>query len=145
MTAAALAWCLSIARIPQMVTPLIVDNISNPLVFLLLVNVLLLFIGCFMEALAAMLILIPILTPVAAQLGIDPIQFGVIFVLNLMIGTITPPVGVVLFITSKIAGISFEAMSRAIVPWLIPLLAVLLATSMWPPLTTALPNYFLGQ
>jgi TRAP-type C4-dicarboxylate transport system permease large subunit len=68
-----------------------------------------------------------------------------IFVLNLMIGTITPPVGVVLFITSKIAGISFEAMSRAIIPWLIPLLAVLVATSIWPPLTTLLPNYFLGR
>ena len=66
---------------------------------------LLLIVGCFMEALAAMLILIPILMPVAAHLGIDPIQFGVIFVLNLMIGTITPPVGVVLFITSSIAGI----------------------------------------
>jgi TRAP-type C4-dicarboxylate transport system permease large subunit len=126
-------------------TPLIVDSVGNPLLFLLMVNLLLLFIGCFMEALAAMLILIPILTPVAAQLGIDPIQFGLIFVLNLMIGTITPPVGVVLFITSKIAGISFEAMSRAIVPWLIPLLAVLVTASLWPPLTTALPNYFLGN
>ena len=79
-----------------------------------------------------MLILIPILTPVALHLGIDPIQFGVIFVLNLMIGTITPPVGVVLFITSRIAGISFEAMSRAIVPWLIPLVGVLVALSLFP-------------
>ncbi|EHK56071.1 TRAP transporter large permease [Allomesorhizobium alhagi] len=145
MTAAALAWCLSIARIPQLVTPLIVDSIGHALLFLLVVNLVLIFIGCFMEALAAMLILIPILTPVAAQLGIDPIQFGLIFVLNLMIGTITPPVGVVLFITSKIAGISFEAMSRAIVPWMIPLLAVLAAASLWPPLTTFLPNYFLGR
>lgn len=145
MTAAALAWCLSIARVPQLVTPLIVDSVGNPLVFLLIVNVVLLFIGCFMEALAAMLILIPILTPIAAQLGISPIQFGLIFVLNLMLGTITPPVGVVLFITSRIAGISFEAMSRAIVPWLIPLLAVLVACSLWPPLTTALPSYFLGK
>jgi tripartite ATP-independent transporter DctM subunit len=139
MTAAALAWCLSIARVPQTLTPLIVEHIGNPILFLLAVNVLLLLVGCFMEALAAMLILIPILTPVAAHLGIDPIQFGVIFVLNLMIGTITPPVGVVLFITSRIAGISFEAMSRAIVPWLIPLIAVLLAITLWPPLTTWLP------
>jgi tripartite ATP-independent transporter DctM subunit len=144
MTAAALAWCLSIARVPQTLTPLIVEHIGNPLVFLLAVNVLLLLVGCFMEALAAMLILIPILTPVAAQLGIDPIQFGVIFVLNLMIGTITPPVGVVLFITSRIAGISFEAMSRAIVPWLIPLLGVLVALSLWPALTTWLPTLVFG-
>jgi tripartite ATP-independent transporter DctM subunit len=145
MTAAAIAWCLSIARIPQLATPLIAESVGHPLLFLLAVNVLLIFIGCFMEALAAMLILIPILTPVAAQLGIDPIQFGLIFVLNLMIGTITPPVGVVLFITSKIAGISFEAMSRAILPWLVPLLAVLVAITLWPPLTTALPHYFLGK
>jgi tripartite ATP-independent transporter DctM subunit len=140
MTAAALAWCLSIARVPQTLTPLIVEHIGNPILFLLAVNVLLLLVGCFMEALAAMLILIPILTPVAAHLGINPIQFGLIFVLNLMIGTITPPVGVVLFITSRIAGISFEAMSRAIIPWLIPLLAVLLACTLWPPLTTWLPG-----
>ncbi len=144
MTAAALAWCLSIARVPQTLAPLIVEHIGNPLLFLLAVNVLLLLVGCFMEALAAMLILIPILTPVAATLGIDPIQFGVIFVLNLMIGTITPPVGVVLFITSRIAGISFEAMSRAIVPWLLPLLGVLIALSLWPALTTWLPRDVFG-
>ena len=139
MAAAALSWCLSISRIPQTVGPMIVDTVGNPLIFLLVVNVLLLVVGCFMEALAAMLILIPILTPAAAQFGIDPVQFGVLFVLNLMIGTITPPVGIVLFITSRIAGISFEAMSRAILPWLIPLFAVLLAVTYWPPLTTFLP------
>lgn len=144
MAAAALAWCLSIARVPQTLAPLIVDHIGNPLLFLLAVNALLLLVGCFMEALAAMLILIPILTPVAAQLGIDPIQFGVIFVLNLMVGTITPPVGVVLFITSRLAGISFEAMSRAIVPWLLPLMGVLLALSLWPALTLWLPRGVFG-
>jgi tripartite ATP-independent transporter DctM subunit len=145
MTAAALGWCLSISRIPQLVGPWLVDLAGSPLIYLLIVNLLLLFVGCFMEALAAMLILIPILTPAAAQFGIDPIQFGLIFVLNLMIGTITPPVGVVLFITSKIANISFEAMSRAIVPWLLPLLAVLVAITLWPPLTTWLPNLVLGR
>jgi tripartite ATP-independent transporter DctM subunit len=145
MTAAALGWCLSISRIPQTVGPMIVDLVGNPLMFLLAVNVLLLVIGCFMEALAAMLILIPILTPAAAQFGIDPIQFGLIFVLNLMIGTITPPVGVVLFVTSKIAGISFEAMSRAIIPWLLPLIAVLIAITLWPPLTTFLPKLVMGK
>jgi len=145
MTAAALGWCLSISRIPQLVGPWLVDLAGSPLIYLLIVNLLLLFVGCFMEALAAMLILIPILTPAAAQFGIDPIQFGLIFVLNLMIGTITPPVGVVLFVTSKIANISFEAMSRAILPWLVPLLAVLVAITFWPPLTTWLPNLVLGR
>jgi tripartite ATP-independent transporter DctM subunit len=145
MTAAALAWCLSISRVPQTVGPMIVDWVGNPLMFLLAVNILLLVVGCFMEALAAMLILIPILTPAAAQFGIDPIQFGLIFVLNLMIGTITPPVGVVLFVTAKVANISFEAMSRAILPWLIPLLAVLVAITLWPPLTTFLPKLVMGR
>jgi tripartite ATP-independent transporter DctM subunit len=145
MTAAALGWCLSLSRIPQTVGPALVDWVGTPLGFILLVNVLLLVTGLFMEALAAMLILIPILVPAANQFGIDPVQFGLIFVLNLMIGTITPPVGVVLFITSKIAGISFERMSRAIIPWLMPLLAVLAAVSLWPPLSTWLPSLFLQR
>ncbi len=144
MTAAAMAWCLSLSRIPQTLGPQIVELVGNPLIFLLAVNVGLLVVGLFMEALAAMLILIPILTPAAAQFGIDPVQFGLIFVLNLMIGTITPPVGVVLFVTSRIAGISFEAMSRAILPWLVPLLAVLLLATYWPPLTLWLPNLIMG-
>ncbi len=145
MMASALAWCLALSRIPQTIGPMFYEYAGSPLVFLLCVNGLLLFVGCFMEALAAMLILIPILTPAAAQFGIDPVQFGLIFVLNLMIGTITPPVGVVLFVTSKIAGISFEAMSRAIIPWLMPLLAVLLLITLWPPLTTWLPNLVMGK
>jgi len=144
MTAAALAWCLSLSRIPQTVGPMIVEFTGNPLVYLLAVNLLLLVVGCFMEAMAAMLILIPVLTPAAASFGIDPIQFGLIFVLNLMIGTITPPVGVVLFVTSKIAGISFGAMSRAIMPWIVPLLVVLAAITLWPPLTTWLPRLAMG-
>ncbi len=140
MCAGALGWCLSLSRVPQTAAPWLIEAIGNPLVFLLMVNLLLLFVGCFMEALAAMLILIPILVPAAIGLGIDPIQFGVIFVLNLMIGTITPPVGVVLFITSRIADVSFERMSRAILPWLIPLVGVLIAITLWPPLTTWLPG-----
>ncbi len=145
MTAAALGWCLSVSRIPQTVGPMLVEHVKSPLLFLLIVNVLLLIVGCFMEALAAMLILIPILVPVSIALGIDPIHFGIVFVLNLMIGTVTPPVGVVLFVTSKIAGITFEAMSRAIVPWLLPLVAVLIAITIWPPLTTWLPTVVMSR
>lgn len=145
MTAAAFGWCLSLSRIPQIVGPALTDFVGSPLAYIMLVNVLLLVVGLFVEALAAMLILIPILVPAANQFGIDPVHFGLIFVLNLMIGTITPPVGVVLFITAKIANISFEAMSRAIVPWLIPLVAVLVAVSLWPPIATWLPSFVLGR
>ena len=106
---------------------------------------LLLVVGCFMEALAAMLVLIPILVPPAIALGIDPVQFGLVFVLNLMIGTITPPVGVVLYVTAKVADVPFERMARAVLPYLVPLLAVLIAISIWPPLTTALPKLLMGN
>jgi TRAP-type C4-dicarboxylate transport system permease large subunit len=97
-----------------------------------------------MEALAAMLILIPILAPAAASYGIDPVQFGVIVVLNLIIGTITPPMGVVLFVVTRIADIRFEVMARAILPWLVPLLVVLAAITLWPPLTLWLPTAMKG-
>jgi len=140
MAAGALGWCLSISRLPQILTPWIVANIDSPLMFLLLVNLLLLLVGCFMEALAALLILIPILVPAAIALGIDPVQFGVIMVLNLIIGTITPPVGVVLFVVTRIAEVSFQTMTRVILPWMIPLLVVLAALSVWPKLTLWLPG-----
>ncbi len=145
MAAGALGWCISISRLPQTLTPLILSTIESPLVFLLIVNVFLLVVGCFMEALAAMLILIPILVPAATSYGIDPVQFGVMVVLNLIIGTITPPVGVVLFVVTRIADISFETMSRAILPWLIPLITVLAAVALWPPVTTFLPNLLMGK
>ncbi len=145
MAAGALGWCMSISRLPQALTPLIVSTIKSPIAFLLMANGLMLLVGCFMEALAAMLILIPILVPAAIQYGIDPVQFGVIMVLNLILGTIHPPIGVVLFVVTRIANVSFETMSRAILPWLVPLLVVLLAISLWPPLTLWLPHYLTAK
>jgi tripartite ATP-independent transporter DctM subunit len=144
MAAGALGWCISISRLPQTLTPMIVSTISSPMAFLLMANLLMLLVGCFMEALAAMLILIPILVPAAISYGIDPVQFGVIMVLNLILGTIHPPIGVVLFVVTRIANVSFETMSRAIIPWIIPLLVVLLAITVWPPLTLWLPHYITG-
>jgi tripartite ATP-independent transporter DctM subunit len=140
MTAGALGWCMSISRLPQTIAPLIVETISSPMMFLIMCNLLLLAVGCFMEALAAMLILIPILVPAAASYGIDPVQFGVMVILNLILGTIHPPIGVVLFVVTRIANVSFETMSRAILPWLVPLILVLAAITFWPPLTTWLPS-----
>ena len=142
MAAGALGWCISISRLPQTLTPMILETIKDPLVFLLMANLLMLLIGCFMEALAAMLILIPILVPAAISYGINPVHFGVVMVLNLILGTIHPPIGVVLFVVTRIADVSFETMSRAILPWLIPLVAVLLAITVWPPLTLWLPSLY---
>jgi tripartite ATP-independent transporter DctM subunit len=145
MSAKLLGWALAISRIPQIAGQALTTLSANPLVYLLIVNALLLLVGCFMEGIAAMLILIPILVPVAMKLGIDPVHFGLVFVLNLMIGTVTPPVGVVLYVVSNIARISFERMSRAIVPFLIPLFVVLAASTLWPPLTTWLPQLLIGR
>jgi tripartite ATP-independent transporter DctM subunit len=139
MAAAALGWCMSISRIPQTLAPMMVAAIHSPVAFLLVSNLLMLIVGFFMEALAAMLILIPILVPAAISFGIDPVQFGLIMIINLILGTIHPPIGVVLFVMARIAEISFEAISRAILPWLVPLLVVLLAITLWPPLTLWLP------
>jgi len=145
MTAALLGYCISVSRMPQEFGATLTRLTTNPLVYLAIVNVLLLVVGCFMEALSAMLVLIPILVPTALALGIDPVQFGLVFVLNLMIGTITPPVGVVLYVTAKVADISFERMSRAVAPYLIPLVAVLVLITLWPPLTLWLPGLLLAK
>lgn len=145
MAASLLAYCLALSQMPQAAGAYLTGLATSPLVFLLIVNVILLVVGCFMEGLAAMLILIPILVPTAVKLGIDPVQFGLMFVLNLMIGTITPPVGVVLYVTAKVANISFERVTRATMPFLVPLLAVLALVTLFPSLSTWLPELLLGK
>lgn len=145
MVAGALGWCMSISRIPQTVAPALVAAIHSPLLFLFAANIILLVVGCFMETLAALLILIPILVPAAVSFGVDPVQFGLIMIFNLILGTIHPPIGVVLFVMSRIAEISFEQISRAILPWLIPLLLVLAAITVWPPLTLWLPGLLMNK
>jgi tripartite ATP-independent transporter DctM subunit len=145
MTASLLGYCISVSRLPQEFGGWLTSLTQNPLVYLAIVNLLLLVVGCFMEALAAMLVLIPILVPVAAKLGIDPVQFGLVFVLNLMIGTITPPVGVVLYVTAKVASVPFERMARAVLPYLVPLFVVLVLITVWPAVTTFLPSALLGR
>jgi tripartite ATP-independent transporter DctM subunit len=138
-------YVITVENIPKTLSGMLAAYQMSPLMFLLIVNVLLLVVGCFMEALAAMLVLIPILVPPALALGIDPVQFGLIFVLNLMIGTITPPVGVVLYVTAKVANVSLEAIVRATMPYLVPLFVVLAMITLWPPLTTWLPSALLGR
>jgi tripartite ATP-independent transporter DctM subunit len=145
MTAALFAWCLSVSRLPQAVSAALVGGIGDPLLFLLLLNLVLLLVGCLMEAIAAILLLVPIFVPPALALGIDPVQLGVVFVLNLMIGTITPPVGVVLFVTANVARLPFETVARAVLPFLVPLLLVLLAITLVPALTTWLPGLLIGR
>ena len=145
MCASLMGYCISVSRLPQEFGATLTSLTTNPIVYLLIVNALLLAVGCFMEALAAMLVLIPILVPVAVKLGIDPVQFGLVFVLNLMIGTVTPPVGVVLYVTAKVAQVPFDRMVRAILPYLLPLFAVLSLVTFWPALSTFLPGLLMGR
>jgi TRAP-type C4-dicarboxylate transport system permease large subunit len=109
-------------------------------VFLLLANLLMLFVGCFLEPTAAILILVPVLLPVVQQLGIDPVHFGLVMVLNLMIGLLHPPMGMVLFVLARIANLSIEKTTMAIVPWLIPLLFSLLLITYVPQISLWLPQ-----
>ena len=100
--------------------------------FLLLANLLMLFVGCFLEPTAAITILVPILLPIARQLGIDPVHFGLVMVLNLMIGLLHPPMGMVLFVLARVAKLSFERTTMAILPWLVPLLVSLVIITYVP-------------
>lgn len=128
-------------QIPRLVADIVLDLCDTRVAFLLLVNVLLLIVGCFMETNAAILILAPILLPVAQTFGVGDIQFGIIMVLNLMIGLLTPPVGMVLYSTANVAHISFERMVKSVLPFYVPLFAVLLLVSFVPELSTWFPTW----
>ena len=133
-------WVLTTTRVTEQVTEALLSITSDPLMLLLLINILLLIVGCFMETIAAISILVPVLMPAVLKAGIDPVQFGVIMVLNLMIGLLTPPVGMVLFVLSRVAKMSFDRTVKAVLPFLIPLLAVLVLISIFPQITLYLPT-----
>src|SRR5690606_19389890 len=137
-----LAFVFARQRIPELVGNALFTISDNPLVLLLLVNVLLLLVGTFLETTAALIVFIPILVPLVTSVGIDPVMFGVIMVLILVIGLVTPPVGVVLFVTSGIAKLRLEALIRAIWPYLLVMLGVLLLVILFPVLSLGLPRLF---
>ena len=138
------AHVLTAERIPEALAVQIISADLDPWMFLILVNVLLLIAGNFMEPIAVILILAPVIMPVAMKLGIDPIHLGIIFVVNMEIGMVTPPVGLNLFITSGITGMSILQVVRAVIPWLGILVAFLLLITYVPWLSLALPDYLFG-
>jgi TRAP-type C4-dicarboxylate transport system permease large subunit len=113
---------------------------QNVVLVLLLINLVLLVVGLFMEPVAAITILTPVLLPVVVALGVDPVHFGIMMVLNLMIGLLTPPVGLVLYVLARVADISFESAVRGTTPFLIPLVIVLLLITYVPAITLWLPT-----
>lgn len=133
-------WVLTTTRVTEYTTEALLALTDNRYVILLLTNVLLLVIGCFLEPIASISILVPVLMPVIVKVGIDPVHFGVMMTLNLMIGLLHPPLGMVLFVLSRVAKLSIERTTMAILPWLIPLLLSLIAITMIPELTLWLPR-----
>lgn len=134
------AHVLTTEQIPQQITAWVVELGLQPWQFLLVVNIVLLVAGAFMEPSAIILILAPILFPIAMQLGIDPIHLGIIMVVNMEIGLITPPVGLNLFVTSAVTGMPLTAVIRAAMPWLMLLLSFLVIITYVPAVSLGLPN-----
>jgi tripartite ATP-independent transporter DctM subunit len=137
---ALIGWIMTAEQVPIKFAEAIVAVSSAPWVFLLLVNVLLLVLGCFMPSAPVIIMLTPILLPAAVIMGIDPIHFGVVIVLNLMIGLITPPVGLCLFVVADVAEIPLTRLVRAVAPFFVPLIIVLLMTTYIPELVMYLPR-----
>jgi TRAP-type C4-dicarboxylate transport system permease large subunit len=135
-------WMLTATGVTTDIAAWVLGFTKEAWVFLLLANLLMLFVGCFLEPTAAITILVPILLPIATQLGVDPIHFGLVMVLNLMIGLLHPPMGMVLFVLARVAGLSFERTTIAILPWLVPLLVALAVITYVPSLVLWLPKMF---
>jgi len=134
------AYLMTRERIPSIVADFIVSISENPLVVMLIINIFLLIVGMFIDTISAIVILTPILLPVVTDIGLDPIHFGVILVMNLAIGFVTPPLGVNLFVASNVGKVSFERIVKGMVPILIAMLLALLVVTYFPPLSNWLPG-----
>lgn len=142
VTAASIfAWLLTVSQAATVFSDFIFALTDNKWAFLILINILMLIVGCFLDTIAAITILVPILLPVAARYGVDPVHFGLVMTLNLMIGLLHPPLGMVLFVLSRVAKLSVERTTMAILPWLVPLLAALLLITFIPEITLWLPRW----
>lgn len=138
--ATAFSKIITIEQIPDMVANALMTVSSSKIVILLLINLLLLIVGCFMDTTPAILILAPILLPVAQSIGVDPVHFGLIMVCNLAIGFITPPLGINLFVASRIADSPMETIMKGIVPFILVMLGCLMLITYIPQITMFLPN-----
>lgn len=139
-TATAFGWVMAYLEIPSLITASIMGVSKNPILIMLIINLLLLILGTMLNMVSIILILTPILMPIVQSLGIDPVHFGVIMILNLGIGLITPPVGTVLFIGSAISKVSIERLSKTLIPFYCVMIIVLLLVTFVPGLTMYFPN-----
>ena len=140
-----MGWLLAIEQVPQALMSGFVSISTNPWVILAIINVFLLILGCLMDAIPLLIILVPVLSPLIMRLGIDPVHFGVVMVLNLMIGLLTPPVGMVMYMVCSIAKVSVKDFTRECWPMILALIGVLAMITFYPPLVVWLPNLLLGR
>lgn len=143
-TATAFAWLLAMYRLPELLTDGMLAISANPIVILLMINVCLLILGCVMDMAALILITTPIFLPVVTAIGVDPVQFGMVMMMNLGLGLTTPPVGAVLFVGCAIGRIPIEQVMRTIWPFYGAILLALLLTTYWPAMSLTLPRLLLG-
>jgi len=134
------AWILIDQQVAEILANALLGFSQNKTVILIIMMAVILLIGCFMETIAAITILVPVLLPIAQQVGIDPVHLGLIVILNLMLGLLTPPVGMVLYVLSKVSGVKFEKCVTATAPFIVPLLIVLLLITFVPEIAMWLPN-----
>lgn len=137
-------YVVAMEQLPKQVAEFFLTFSDSPWMFLLLINIMLIFLGTFIESLALLLLVVPILVPVAVAFGIDPVHFGVMVMMNLMIGILTPPMGMALFVVSKVGNIPIHILTRGVLPFLVPLFVVLILVAVFPQLTLFLPNLLLG-
>jgi TRAP transporter, DctM subunit len=138
--ASAFAKILTIEQIPAMITQSLMGVTENTIIIILLINLLLLIVGCFMDTTPAIIVLSPILLPVAVSVGLDPIHFGIIMVVNLAIGFITPPLGINLFVASRVGQTSLETVTSGIIPFILVMLGCLACVTFIPQLSLVLPR-----
>lgn len=138
--ASAFAWVLTRERIPQAVTNFIIERIDSPIVFLLLVNVFLIVVGMFIEGNAAMIVLVPLLSPVAMAYGINEIHFAMIFIFNMAIGALSPPVGTLMLVTASITRVKIDQFIKEAVPFYLALILMLMLVTIFPIFSTGLVN-----
>ncbi|TDQ60486.1 tripartite ATP-independent transporter DctM subunit [Maritalea mobilis] len=135
-----LGYVLAREQAPQQIAQLFLSIANDPISFLIAVNLMIFVLGCLVESLAILLIVVPILVPIAISFGIDPVHFGIIIVLNLMISILTPPMGMALFVVAQVGNIPYLKLAKSILPWLLPPIIVLILVCIFPVLATGLPN-----
>ena len=138
--ATAMSYAITILRIPQEIVSVVMENVHSPYVFLLITNIILIILGCVLDQSPALLMMVPILLPIATQFGIDPVHFGVLCCFNLTIGLISPPVGMTLFVTANVAKVKLTALFKEVIPFVVLGYATLFLITYVPQIVTFIPN-----